>query len=262
MNRFYVLITILLLCACLASCARTPVNPDMSEPETPEPPSMHEVESMLEPLEAFVIDGAASESDANAVPESSVFGQEDAQPSLNAAQPAADAVRHEPAPTQTPEASSSVSEIIPAVSMEKRLDYEIIERELLRLINEERESVGVEPLGVEENMLFAARIRAGETISSFSHTRPNGTPYNTSFDEAGFSYAGKWHGENLASLSFTSGTFDEKSAALEMFNGLKSSPGHYRNMVSENFLQAGIGVAIAFGPDETDIASAQLFSSL
>jgi uncharacterized protein YkwD len=141
------------------------------------------------------------------------------------------------------------------------LDMAKIELELLRLINGLRTELGVEPLGLQDQMLYAARIRSAEALEKFTHTRPDGNPYNTAFDDAGFSYAGKWHGENLASLSFTAGQLDENEAALKMFEGLNASPGHRENMARGNFAQAGIGVASSVENETVTLASAQLFAS-
>lgn len=168
---------------------------------------------------------------------------------------------HEPIPTVSSNAEPR-QELLHNIAPDPKLDIEEIEKELLRLINSLRDEVQVTKLGKEDDMQFAARIRAAEVLESFSHTRPDKTPYNTAFDEAGFSYAGKWHGENLSSLSFSTGLLSEKEIALEMFNALKDSPGHRQNMTGEKFVQAGIGVAVSYGDGVVDIASAQLFSSL
>jgi uncharacterized protein YkwD len=155
--------------------------------------------------------------------------------------------------------NESVSETPPPEPPE--LETAKIELELLRLINSLRTELGVEPLGLQEEMLYAARIRSAEALEKFTHTRPDGTPYNTAFDEAGFSYAGKWHGENLASLSFTAGQLDENGAALKLFEGLSASPGHRENMARGNFAQAGVGVASFAENEKVTLASAQLFAS-
>ena len=158
--------------------------------------------------------------------------------------------------------TSSVKNAPKKEKLKGRIDSEKIEYELMRIINSERAAIGSEPLGIEENMRFAARIRAEETLSAFSHTRPNGTPYNTAFDEAGFSYTGKWHGENIVSLHFENGVFDETEAAAEIFRELKSSRGHYRNMISNDFLQSGVGISAAYNGGIVEIATVQLLSSI
>lgn len=144
-------------------------------------------------------------------------------------------------------------------------DFEItsadFEEELLRLINEERAAGGVDPLVLEETLRWAARIRAPEVMLSLTHTRPDGASYYTAFDEAGFVYAGKWHGENVGSMYFTQGDYDAKSAAAFLFAELKSSSGHYSNMLSEHFTQIGIGAFVQREGSNIKIASAQMFAS-
>lgn len=148
-----------------------------------------------------------------------------------------------------------------AAASDVQLDPILIEQELLRLINRDRLANDAEALGIEESMQFAARIRAEEVLQSLSQTRPNGMPYHTAFDEAGFVYAGKWHGQNISMLYFEPGRLDEVSIAHEMFNTLTASPGNHQNMISQNFLQAGIGAHIAYEPERTYVGSAQLFAS-
>lgn len=259
MNRFFVIFLAIAVCFSLSSCSREAVPPFSEAPPSAPP----EVESIIEPLEQH--------SESSSMPESEIVIVPVPEP------PEADVVPANPAPVTPAREKNAVSAsadvnhaspqseapaILKSIAPDKKPDSEKIEKELLRLINELRLDVGAEALGVQEDMLFAARIRSSEALVSFSHTRPDGTPYNTAFDEAKFTYAGKWHGENLSSLRFTAGMFDEKSAALEMFNGLKDSPGHYQNMVGANFVQTGIGVSLSYEDGVVNIASAQLFSSL
>lgn len=262
MNKLglYIFFSILLLCLPLSACAEKAPEPAVSSI----PPDL---ESIVEPIEtsesAFPVSengeswaNTESEPDLPHEPVSSYESEPAVESVPPVPQPTEASAREKSAPVQ------SYPERLNAVTPDLTLNREEFERELLRLINGLREQAGVEKLGIREEMIFAARIRSAEALQSFSHTRPNGSPYNTAFDEAGFSYAGKWHGENLASLNFTEGMLDEKAAALEMFNGLRDSPGHYRNMTGENFLQIGIGVSISREDGMIHIASAQLFSSI
>lgn len=228
------------------------------------------IESIIEPLE--LEESSVEESVPESRPEFEI--QAEAEPKAEAEAraekivSAPESYASTPSPASETASSEAQSEdVLPKKEQvnpisRAKLDGAVIERELLRLMNGERVSVGVETLGEVESMRFAARIRADEALQSFSHTRPDGTPYNTAFDEAGFSYAGKWHGENLASMNFTEGMFDEKEVALEMFTGLKNSEGHYQNMIGSNFYQAGVGVAINLEGGMVGIASAQLFASM
>jgi uncharacterized protein YkwD len=140
-------------------------------------------------------------------------------------------------------------------------DTALIEEELLALINAARAAEKGEPLEVEESMLWAARLRSEELHAEFSHTRPDGTPYSTVFDEVGFTYSGKWHGENASSLLFPTGEYDEKQIAQIMYEDLAKSPGHSSNMLRSQYAQVGIGVTATAEKGETKVCSSQLFAS-
>lgn len=242
-----------------SACSREAVQPFSDAA----PSALPEAESIIEPLEQYSEFDSGFESEAVIVPV-----PESQEADVIPENPVPLASVHEknapssPADGGQASPQSKAPDILKSIAPDKRLDSEKIEKELLRLINNLRAETGVESLGVQEDILFAARIRSSEALVSFSHTRPDGSPYNTAFDEAGFTYAGKWHGENLSSLHFTAGMFDEKAVALEMFNGLKDSPGHYQNMIGSNFVQAGVGISLSYADGIVNIASAQLFSSL
>lgn len=250
MKKFSAYLLLVSLLFSLCSCAYS--KQEEQKPDVPE--SIPEAESIVEP----VSDGEKPAVIAPEPDNAAASGDEADTPSPKTDEPVIAAPESE----SLTENKNSTAEIYGAVARSSRLDGEAIEKELLRLINTLRDEDGVNSLGIEDSMQFAARIRAAEALESFSHTRPDGMTYNTAFDEAGFSYAGKWHGENLSSLTFSEGMFDENEIALEMFKGLRNSPGHYRNMTEVNFVQAGVGVAIFYSGDTVDVASAQMFSSL
>lgn len=250
-----------MLCACAA-----PVPPEASLPEQ-EPAQSQELDSIVEPLENIEIspsqeEESGAEPETESAPLPAVSALQDEAPPLSRG-PAAQDNRAAPPEENKPISAASKAEAAPSREAFAEIpDVSVIETELLRLINAERTAAGAEPLGLEDNMRFAAKIRAGEARQSFTHTRPNGTTYNTAFDEAGFLYAGKWHGENLAYLTYTPGTFSETKVAQSMFDALKASPGHYQNMLNDKFLQAGIGVVANYENDMITVTSAQMFSSL
>ncbi len=161
-------------------------------------------------------------------------------------------------PSPQPE-TPKAAEGAPAV---EGIDAQQFETELIRLINAEREQNGRQALSLEDNMRWAARIRAGEVLTNLSHTRPDGTSYYTAFDEAGFVYAGKWHGENISYMEYSGTSYDTASAARYMFDELRSSPGHYTNMLNENFAQIGVGVEVESINGRVRIGSAQMFAGL
>lgn len=141
------------------------------------------------------------------------------------------------------------------------LDSTLVEDELLALINVSRSKAGLDMLAAEETLLWAARLRAGELLTEFGHTRPNGDSYYTVFDEVGFSYSGKWHGENASRLTFKDGAYMEKEIAALMYQELLKSEGHSQNMLRSQYGLIGIGAAIEEKDGDITVTSSQLFTS-
>lgn len=68
--------------------------------------------------------------------------------------------------------------------------------EVVRLVNEERAKAGLPALTVDRGAASAAQVRAKEIERSFSHTRPDGSSFNSALTEAGVNFSGA--GENIA----------------------------------------------------------------
>ena len=98
--------------------------------------------------------------------------------------------------------------------------------EIVRLTNELRRSLGLNELVVNDALMNAAQEYANTIPANHSHD----FPLSISITEKwGYPYS---CGENLA-WYFTS--------AESAFEGWKSSPGHYHNMIRERFDEIGIG---------------------
>ena len=102
--------------------------------------------------------------------------------------------------------------------------------EVVKLINEERAKVGLSKVTTTTALNNAALERAKETVTNFSHTRPNGTSCFTILSEKNISY--KACGENIA--------YGQKSAQAVM-NAWMNSSGHRANILSSKFSKVGIG---------------------
>lgn len=123
----------------------------------------------------------------------------------------------------------------------------------LTYVNAERVRVGVSPLSTNTHLSGWAQTRSQETITLFSHTRPDGQPWSTIID--GSQYPWVTIGENLCMTShmgdnpYTSadkwvGSQSQiEAAAGWLFNLLKNSPGHYANMINGSFTECGIGIS-------------------
>ena len=103
--------------------------------------------------------------------------------------------------------------------------------EVLAIVNREREANGLSALSMDSSLKGVAQTRATEIVSSFSHTRPNGTSCFTAYNEAGYSYG--YAGENIA--------YGQSSPSAVMTAWMNSS-GHRANILSENFSRIGVGV--------------------
>jgi len=239
----------------LAACSAHTPPPDLSSASSqPSQSSAAESSRPVQPLPNF--DRTFSESSSETIDPYSNTASLSAEPpsSPSAANPPASSSSQESSQSQASAASSPPSPT-------EALNAEAIENELLALINRERAANGIETLSMESSMQWAARMRAPEVMSSLSHTRTDGTPYYTAFDEAGFPYAGRWHGENVSYMQFPAGSYSSAEAALKMFEGLRESSGHYQNMLSGNFQLAGIGAHILRKDNAVFLYSAQLFAS-
>ena len=103
-------------------------------------------------------------------------------------------------------------------------------REVFELVNAERVKRGLSVLTYDTVLERAANIRAVETKTLFSHTRPDGRSCFTALDEVGYSY--RTAGENIA--------YGQRSAS-EVMNAWMNSEGHRANILG-NYTKIGIGV--------------------
>ena len=99
---------------------------------------------------------------------------------------------------------------------------------ILELVNIERAKAGCKPLKLSRELFRPAAIRAREITKLFSHTRPNGLSFDTTF--YGIDY--KIIGENIAA--------GQTSCEMVMKQWM-DSPGHRANILNKKFKYLGIG---------------------
>lgn len=109
-------------------------------------------------------------------------------------------------------------------------------RQVAGLVNKERSANGLGYLKYSSQLSQAARLRAQEIVSSFAHTRPDGTQCFTVFDEFGIGYYAA--GENIAA--------GQPSPSSVMTAWMNSS-GHRANILNSNFNYIGVGVVYEGG---------------
>ncbi len=102
--------------------------------------------------------------------------------------------------------------------------------EVIRLVNIERNKVGLASLTTDSNLNKASSTRAKEIVRSFSHTRPDGRSCFTALSDIGYSYSSA--GENIAY---------GQSSPSEVVNAWMNSEGHRANILGTQFTKIGVG---------------------
>jgi uncharacterized protein YabE (DUF348 family)/uncharacterized protein YkwD len=129
----------------------------------------------------------------------------------------------------------------------KHLDSNLLAMYMEQHINELRASLGKKPLRYKAELQQGTQQRADEQAKIGSlrsggraHTRPDGTEFRTAFtylNKGGLKDKEQELGENTAQFSSNNPytLTSEKSIAETLFNYWKNSPGHYANMISDNY---------------------------
>lgn len=105
------------------------------------------------------------------------------------------------------------------------------EKQVIRIVNEERKKNGLSPLVWDPVLSEAALTRAAEVLKVFEHIRPDGRPISTvltdSYDYPYFSL-----GENIAVGFFKSN---------RVMDAWMNSPGHRGNILDPDLTHIGVG---------------------
>lgn len=106
--------------------------------------------------------------------------------------------------------------------------------QIVTLVNAERAKNGLSALTYDSTLQSAAQVRAQEIVSSFSHTRPDGTYYSSVLKEFGVSY--RRSGENIA--------WGQKTPE-EVVTAWMNSSGHRANILNAGYNKIGVGCNIS-----------------
>ncbi len=120
--------------------------------------------------------------------------------------------------------------------MSEIVEYPEKAEELGFLINHEREKLGLQPLYTFAYLKECANIRAKESSTYFSHTRPDGYFYSSVVDYDIIPWA--YIGENLA------GGAENAAGALELW---RNSPKHWQTITRPEYTH--IGCAVCYNPN-------------
>ena len=99
---------------------------------------------------------------------------------------------------------------------------------VLEIVNDERKAQGLQGLSTFAALDVAAVLRTGEILTTFSHTRPDGSSFFTALEGISFGSAG----ENIAA------GYSNPDWVME---GWMNSPGHRANILTEGFKHIGVG---------------------
>lgn len=108
--------------------------------------------------------------------------------------------------------------------------------EILRLVNAERAAEGIAALTLDQSLVAGAQIRAVEIVTSFSHTRPDGTTCFTALSGTGAVY--QRAAENIAIGQTT---------PAQAVQAWMDSPSHRAALMSADYTRTGIGVVKSSG---------------
>mgnify|MGYP003309729232 CR=1 FL=1 len=103
-------------------------------------------------------------------------------------------------------------------------------KEVIRLVNIERNKSGLNSLTEDAMLNKACSTRATEIVRAFSHTRPDGRDCFTALSDIGYSYRSA--GENIAY---------GQSSPSSVVNAWMNSEGHRKNILNSNYSKIGVG---------------------
>lgn len=119
-------------------------------------------------------------------------------------------------------------------------DRDEVSHEMLVQVNAARKRAGLKPLRLDSVLAKAAQRHAEDMLKRgyFDHRSPAGTTVRERSTAAGYRWAAI--GENIA--------FGQTSVD-EVVETWLESPGHRKNILSPNFSELGVGLALGKGPD-------------
>lgn len=142
-----------------------------------------------------------------------------------------------------PQPFRTLPPIVRECGVEPLIAWEVaVERELLRLTNEERARANLQPVAYDRRLQRIARLHSlDQAARNYSaHASPEGKKADARLRDAGIAYT--WEGENIRWVSAR----DPGSVARDMMYegeyGWMNSAGHRANILNANFTHVGIGV--------------------
>lgn len=158
----------------------------------------------------------------------------------------ADKPQEKPTPDHSSDENDSASAAVNDATLQEYA------QEVIRLTNLERAKAGLSALKVNDKLMQAAAIRAGELTEKFEHERPDGTDTSTICKEVGIELTARIiFGENI--MKSTAWT---DNIAFNNMRAWMNSEGHKNQILRKDLSE--IGVAYKIASDGT-VYCAQLF---
>ncbi|MFR7591208.1 MAG: CAP domain-containing protein [Longibaculum sp.] len=113
----------------------------------------------------------------------------------------------------------------------------------VQLINQERQ----QPVSLDSQLLASCQTRAHEASQKWSHTRPNGSRWNTTLTNI-INIKITPHGENLAQTRINIHDLSDEELiqiVKQLHNGLVNSPTHYHVMTNTEYKKVNIGIDVS-----------------
>ena len=133
------------------------------------------------------------------------------------------------------------------VEQPAQTDVAVAKQDIVDRTNALRRAKGVAALRVNNKLMQAAQVRAGEIAASgvYSHTRPDGRKSNTVTDS-------KYTGENLHNISELYLEQQHKTLSEAVVELWSNSKAHADNMTSSRYGEIGVGLARGVNKDGLD----------
>lgn len=125
-------------------------------------------------------------------------------------------------------------------------DLNNMKNEIIRLVNVERNKVGLKSLTVNTKTASGSTVRAKEIATKFDHTRPNGTKYYTAFSG---SY--KYTGENIGHHA--------NMTAQNIVQLWMNSDGHRANILNANYTSTSVGLYLDIDSEDVIYVAQNFF---
>lgn len=127
---------------------------------------------------------------------------------------------------------------------------------MLGYVNEVRSQYGLSELYGLEALDSVAQTRANELVTSYGHTRPDGSGFDTAIDDAGLEW---WsNAENIA-YGVNSEGYYTMSTVREAFDAWINSTGHRENILNPKLKYMAVATSRAETENGYEIYWEQIF---